>query len=89
MKSYKIKMNGTESLLLVLVTFCFVIFVTYFGSEFIVKYVDLPFIVVFLIGIFFPPLWFLILVYALFKRYEDGPIQRPYYPPQVQQPYAQ
>ena len=79
-------MNNVEQLVLILVIFCFIVFITYFGSEFIVKYVDISFILVFLIGIFFQPLWWLLLIFALFKKFEDGPIQRPYYPPVMNYP---
>lgn len=82
-------MNSIESLLLTLIIFCFTIFVVYFGSEFIVKYVDIPFIIIFLIGIFFPPLWFLILIYALFKRFEDRPVQQTHEPPIMYPPPQQ
>lgn len=73
-------MNNTESLILILVIFVFVVFITYFGSEFIVKYVDLPFLLVFALGIFFQPVWLILLLYAIFKKFEDGPIQRPHQP---------
>lgn len=74
-------MKNDTALVLFLVGFVFLVVFVYFGTEFIVKYVDLPFILVFALGIFFPPGWFLVLLYALFKKFEDGPIEKPYYPP--------
>lgn len=74
-------MNNDETLVLFLVVFVFTVIAVYFGTEFIVKYVDLPFILVFALGIFFPPGWLLVLLYALFKKFEEGPVEKPYYPP--------
>ena len=67
-------MNNDETLVLFLVVFVFTVIAVYFGTEFIVKYVDLPFFVIFAMGIFFPPLWILLLFYAIFVKYEDGPL---------------
>jgi hypothetical protein len=79
-------MNNTEWLILFLVIFVFLMAATYIGSEFIVKHVDMPFILVFGIGILFPPLWLLILLYALVKSLDDSPPPRPYEEP-ILQPY--
>jgi hypothetical protein len=65
-------MKSIETLVLILVIFVFLITISYFGSEFIVKYVDMPFLLVFGLGIFFPPIWLLLLIYAIFKRLEEG-----------------
>jgi hypothetical protein len=65
-------MKTAEALVLVLAILVFGLFFTYFGSEFITKYVGLPLILVFILAIFFPPVWGLLLIYSIFKRLEDG-----------------
>lgn len=70
-------MDNREGLIMFLLIFVFILIITYIGSKFIVKHIDLPFVLVFGIGILFQPLWLVILLYALVKSLNDSPLPRP------------
>lgn len=72
-------MKLIEAVILLLVIAVIVFAISWFFSEYIAKHLNIPFIIVFLIGIFCFPLWLLMLLLALFINKSKPPY--PYPPP--------
>lgn len=73
MISYKIKMNNTEFFILLMVIFVINLVFVYFCSKFISRQLGISFIIVFLIGVFLPFIWYPMLFFAIIFRLLDGP----------------
>ena len=74
-------MKKVDFFIMYAVIWIVLIAIAYFTSEFIAAEFNIPFIIVFLTAVFFPPIWFFLACLAIFLYLMRGGHKRPYQPP--------